>query len=204
MIQTIKWLDRDNAYYTQENNPMEQMLKKRFAAMGVQKGWLETCGPTAAVNCLASIGRNVAMKSLGTYAPQPEQVLADWFNDPANYAKMRQAWGQENPELVPGNEIAQWYPIAIKEVFGVDCCTFVGALTKQQTIEYLSKGCSIQVNLVNPGHFICVGAYDPAADTFYQKDSWSGRWTDGNGFNRALTAAEFETNTKPKFNVYCP
>jgi hypothetical protein len=39
------WNDKD-CYYAQNNNPTEEILRKRS-----DREWLVSCGPTAAVNC---------------------------------------------------------------------------------------------------------------------------------------------------------
>ena len=60
-----KWNIKDT-YFIQTNNPTEEILRKEDG-----KGFLETCGPTAAVNCLSARGNNIEIICPGCYEPQP-------------------------------------------------------------------------------------------------------------------------------------
>ena len=75
----VYWND-PNKWYVQTNNPSEELLRKIN-----KKDFLETCGPSAGVNCAAVHGFDLEIKCPGKYKPQPEEVLSDWFNDPRNY-----------------------------------------------------------------------------------------------------------------------
>ena len=191
-----RWND-PNAFYDQLNNPTEHLLKLRSGT------WLETCGPTASLNCQTSVGNGVDFETPGGYAPQPEEVLTDWFNDARNFVRMRAAWKGLDPQTVAGNEVAQWYPLAVDEVFG-NRCDFVGALTVPKALEHLGQGRAIQTCLNKPGHFIALVAYDPEKKEFIIKDSWGGRWPQGDGFCQRMAWREFETNTRPLNLVYYP
>ena len=186
------WNDR-NVYFAQENNPTEQILRARLGG----KGWLETCGPTAAVNCLAAMGELTPWTTPGGYSPQPEQELMDHMTDPRNWEKFRKAWGGEDPQVVPGNEVAQWYPVAIQEVLGTKCW-FWGELALELAIKHVQAGRAIQVCLKNPGHFVALVAYDSDRGEFIINDSWSGRWPSGSGWNQRLSKTEYDRNVKPK------
>jgi hypothetical protein len=192
------WNDRRRAYFTQENNPIEHMLKCRSPAGG---SWLETCGPTASLNCQASLGRDVGIRAKGGYRPQPEDVLASYFNDPNNFDAMRKAWPGLDPAKLPGNEVAQWYPLAVHEVFG-NACEFVGSMTFEKAVEHIRMGRAIQVCLRSPGHFIALVAYDDELSEFIIKDGWASRWPDGDGFCKRFSRSEYETNVKALSLVY--
>jgi hypothetical protein len=190
------WNDRAR-YYGQENNPTEHLLKCRLDG----KGWLETCGPTAAINCLAAMGVLSDWTTPGGYHPQPEQELTDYLNDPKNFSKLKAVWGSIDPEAVLGNEVAEWYPLAVREVFGLTA-KFVGPLSLDSAIGHLSEGRAIQVCLVQPGHFVALVAYDFDKQEFIINDPWSGRWPDGKGWNKRMPVSEFERNLTPKSLVY--
>ena len=192
------WNDRKRAYFTQENNAFEHMLKCLLPP-GVS--WLETCGPTASLNCQASLGRDVAVRTKGGYRPQPEDVLTSYFNDPNNFEALRDSWPAFDPEGLPGNEVAQWYPLAVRSVFG-NTCEFVGALTFDQAAGHIRLGRTIQSSLEKPGHFIALVAYDDERSEFIIKDSWASRWPDHDGFCKRLTRAEYEGNVRPRNLVY--
>jgi len=192
------WNDRKRAYFTQENNPIEHVLKCRLPA-GVS--WLETCGPTTSLNCQASIGREIDIGTRGGYRPQPENVLACYFNDPHNFDAMRAAWPGLDPERVLGNEVAQWYPLAVREVFG-NPCEFVGEVAFEDAVDAVCSGRALQVCLRRPGHFIALVAFDDERSEFIIKDGWASRWPDGDGFCKRLPRSEYEANVKPLCLVY--
>jgi hypothetical protein len=192
------WNDRKRAYFIQENNSIEHILKCRLPAGSSP---LETCGPTASLNCQASLGREIGLGMPGGYRPQPEDILASYLNDPRNFAAMRESWSGLDPEKLPGNEVAQWYPLAVREVFG-NTCEFVGDLAFERAVGLIRGGRALQVCLRSPGHFIALVAYDEEASEFIIKDSWTGRWPDGDGFCKRLSRAEYETNVKPLSLVY--
>jgi hypothetical protein len=195
---SLYWNDRKRAYFTQENNSIEHILKCRLP-LGVS--YLESCGPTASLNCQASLGHGVDIRSPGGYSPQPEDLLAVYLNDPRNFASFRAAWPGLDPEKVPGNEVAQWYPIAVHEVFG-NTCEFVGELGFKEAAGHIREGRTIQACLRSPGHFIALVAYDEDKAEFIIKDGWAGRWPDGDGFCKRLLRSEYETNVKPLCLVY--
>jgi hypothetical protein len=67
------------------------------------------------------------MKCPGTYCPQPEEVLMDYFNDPRNYDVLKRAHPEIDPHAYHGNEIAQYYTVAVPAVFGVKCSFAFGS-----------------------------------------------------------------------------
>lgn len=203
MIRGTKfWSDKDK-YYTQTNNPTEEMLRKRLpkGPDGVVSGIFESCGPTAAVNCLASLGANIVVKTPGGFEPQPEEVLTGYFNDPRNYDALRKVGTGIDPAALPGNEVAAWYPLAVKAVFGA-ICQFVGKLDFEMAAKTVYNGSAIQVCMKIPGHFVALVAYDDEKKEFVINDSWGGRFSDGNGFNRRMTKDEFLSNVKPLCLIY--
>ncbi|MDR0556333.1 MAG: hypothetical protein LBG43_00460 [Treponema sp.] len=114
MVKGVKfWNDKD-CYYTQSNNPTEEILRKRSDGP-----WLVSCGPSAAVACIAAMGFDVEVKTPGKYKPQSEEVLMDFFNDPRNYAALAAARPDTPPDVWHGNEVPQFYPVAVNAVFGV-------------------------------------------------------------------------------------
>lgn len=190
------WYDRDRCYFSQENNPTEQILKKRE-----EEGFLESCGPSAACSALSSLGYDLTIRCPGSYSPQPEEVLMDFFNDPRNYDKLEAIRRGVDPALMPGNRVPQWYPYAVKEVFGATGAFFwtngLGAVAK-----YLEKGYAVQLCLKKPGHYIAAVAYDNEANEIIFNDSYPGRFADRNGFNRHMDAEEFKRNVKSYAIIY--
>jgi len=192
------WDDRKRAYFTQENNAIEHILKCCLPACISP---LESCGPTASLNCQASLGLEIEIQTQGGYRPQPEDVLMSFFNDPNNFASMRAAWPGLDPDKLPGNEVARWYPLAVRKVFG-NACEFVGAISFEQAATHIREGRAIQVCLRSPGHFVALVAYDDERAEFILKDGWASRWPDGDGFCKRLARSEYETNLKPQSLVY--
>jgi len=189
------WNDRDR-YFIQTNNPTEEILRKA----GV-KSWLVSCGPTAAVNCLAAMGFNVTIRCPGGYEPQPEQALMDYFNDPRNYPNLRLARQDTDPAEWNGNEVPQFYPVAVPDVFGVPT-RFVWISDFSKIAELLRSGRAVQLCLKDPGHYIAAVAWDENRQEVIFNDPWPGRFSDGNGFNRRMDEAEYCRNVKPFAVVY--
>lgn len=192
-----KWNDRDT-YFTQVNNPTEEILRKKN-----KKGFLETCGPTAAVNILAARGDNILINCPGEYIPQPEEVLNDYFNDPANYRNLKNARKGLNPADWLGNEIPQYYSVAVPAVFGIKS-KFRWSQTWQNIIDCVKQNIGVMICLKNPGHFIAVVAYDDKTDEMIYNDPWPGNKWPVNyagkpGFNRRMKKVEYHSNV----NAYC-
>ncbi len=187
--------DRDR-YYIQTNNPTEQLLKKREG-----EGWLESCGPSAAVNCLATLGYDLVILCPGVYKPQPEEVLMDFFNDPKNYAKFAEIRKDLDPVSFPGNRVPQWYPYAVQQVFAATA-SFVWGSELEKITQFLKRGFAVQLCLKKPGHYIAVVAYDDETNELIFNDSWPDRFPDKNGFNRRMGADEYKRNVKPWAILY--
>jgi len=193
---TERWYD-NATYYSQSNNPTETFLK---AAMGELKSWLETCGPTAAVNCLAAMGKNVKIECPGIYEPQPEEVLMDYFNDPRNSQKLKEI--RDLPSNIPGNRVPQFYPQAVYDVFRQRCIFRWGSNFDDVT-DHILYGKAVQLCLKKPGHYIAVIAYDDKEDELIFNDPWGERFPDGKGgWHRRLTQDEFLTNMQPYYILY--
>ncbi len=193
---TVHWSDRKR-YYSQANNPTEALLK---ATMGNLKSWLESCGPTAAINCLASMGYDVHIVCPGEYKPQPEEVLMDYFNDPRNLETLKEI--RDLPESIPENRVPQFYPKAVREVFGRPC-EFRWGPTFGNIILHVEDGHAVQLCLKKPGHYIAVLAYDDSERELIFNDPWGERFKDGrSGWGRRLTQEEFETNVQNYFILY--
>jgi hypothetical protein len=189
------WNDRD-CYYTQTNNPTEEILRKRSDG-----NWLVSCGPSAAVTCVAALGLDVDIRCPGRYRPQGEEVLMDFFNDPRNYAALKQERPDTPPEVWHGNEVPQFYPVAVKAVFDAPARFEWGADFDTIAAE-LQSGKAVQLCLVKPGHYIAAVAYDDEKQEIIYNDPWPGRFEDGNGFNRRMGRDECKANVKPFFIVY--
>lgn len=188
MIRGSKNYNNKDCWYIQTNNPTEQSFKK----IGLSS-WLETCGPTAAVNCLAAVGADLNITCPGSYKPQPEEVLTDWFNNPVNYTVLKNIRDNVNPDEYMGNRVPQYYPEAIEQVFGASANFIWGKM--RDTIDYLNLECAVQVQLIKPAHYIAIVAYDNSVDEFIYNDSWPNRkGLQNNGFNERMTISEYKSN----------
>lgn len=215
---------RTDSYFLQTNNPTEEQLRKAglenfSAASAVLEGkidsvtldkigksvktFLESCGPTSGVSVIGACCGETALviRTPGGYLPQPEEVLSDYFNDPANYSTLKAAASWFDPTKLRGNEAAVWYPIAVKAVFGINA-KFVGSLTFDQVVSHISKNQGVQIVLKNPGHFLAIVGVDTDKKELIYNDSWPNRHSDGNGFNRRMTFEEYQTNVKDSTVVY--
>ena len=191
----IEYNVRDH-YYSQVNNPQEEEFKK----LGMH-GWLETCGPTAAVNCIAAMGFYTEIKCPGKFKPQPESILADWFNDPRNYPLMNKIRKETPPDKWMGNRIPQFYPAGLKDVFNVKS-KFL-SLSTADIISHLKYHRAIQACLIEPGHFIAILAYDNNTQEFIFNDPWPTRiGNKNNGFNERMKVSEIAKNLQHWGIVY--
>jgi hypothetical protein len=196
MIRGVRfWNDRD-CYYVQTNNPTEEILRKRSDGP-----WLVSCGPSAAVCCVAAMGHDVDVRCPGVYRPQGEEVLMDFFNDPRNYEALKKARPDTPPDVWHGNEVPQFYPVAVPAVFGVKAA-FRWGHDFGHAASCLEGGKAVQLCLVKPGHYIAAVAWDDETREIIFNDPWPARFADGNGFNRRMGYAEFNSNTKPFLIVY--
>ena len=179
MIRGALFWEMRTLYSVQTNNPTEAMLKKRREA-----SWLESCGPTAAINCLVTAGQSTLISTPGGWEPQPEEVLLDYFHDYRNASLLG---SYEWP-----NRVMALYEPAIKAVFGVRVAVlpFRWAIL----IDDLVAGCTVQLLLKEPGHYIAAVAYDDETDEVLYWDSWPDRFPDKKGFNVRLKREEFELN----------
>jgi hypothetical protein len=197
MIKGVRLWDNEDVYYSQENNPTEAFLK---ATLNDRDSWLETCGPTAAINCLAAMGVNIEIVCPGIYKPQPEEVLMDFLNDPRNKAALKAV--RLVDDTIPENRVPQYYPLAVGRVFRAKAM-FVWGLTFMDVAKYVLAGRAVQICLRRPGHYIAVIAYDDAARELIYNDSWGGRFPDGGGgWHRKMAWGEFNKNVQTYFVVY--
>ena len=179
------WDDRER-YYSQVNNPTEEQLRKHGTG-----SWLETCGATAAVTCLAALGYNLEVICPGAYRPQPEEVLADYLNDPRVYGELLKVRPDWDPKAAPGNRVANYYPYAVMAVFRAQA-EYIPAINREGVIGHLLRCHAVQVCLKPPGHYVAAVAYDKATEEIIYHDPWPGRkpsWG-GDGFGRRMTKTE--------------
>ena len=189
------WNDRDR-YYAQTNNPSEELLRKTGAV-----GWLETCGPTAAIMCLATLGYELTVTCPGVYRPQPEEVLSDFLNDPRNYPELAKERKDITPDKLPGNRVPQYYPLAVSRVF--DAKAFFTWLTDPvQLAKWLTEGRAVQICLEKPGHYLAAVAFDDERDEIVFNDPWPDQYKDKNGFNRRIGRMSLWENQKKFAVVY--
>lgn len=180
MISGAAFWNERNLLCVQTNNPTEAMFKKRREA-----SWLESCGPTAAVNCLSALGYRVTVTTPGGWQPQPEELLLDWFHD---YRNAEILGNYEWP-----NRVMSLYAPAVLSVFGVQCQVI--NLTWGSLVDHLGAGQAVQLLLRQPGHYIATVAYDDETDEILFWDSWPERFPDGDGFNRRMNNHEYLVNT---------
>jgi hypothetical protein len=147
------------------------------------------------------MGHKVAIHCPGSYRPQSEEVLMDFFNDPRNYEALRKARPDTPPEKWHGNEVPQFYPVAVPAVFGVKA-EFMFGNSFDKIATFLQSGRAVQLCLVTPGHYIAAVAYDSETREIIFNDPWPGRFSDGNGFNRRMGEAEVKANVKTFMIVF--
>ena len=190
------WNDRTH-YYIQTNNPTEQALKTY--GKGV---WLVSCGPTAAINCIAALGADVTVRSpSGKWAFQPEECLLDFMLDPRNEPKLNAIRNLD--ASISNQEVPQYYPYAVNMLFGVTSRFLF--TDKFQTIAAHIKGHgTAQICLKSPGHYLAAVAIEEERGELIYNDSWPQRHSDSNGFHRVMTKKEYEEECQPYVILYEP
>jgi len=227
MIYWTKEGENDDCWFVQTNNPTEEMLRKRsifnmdqvktvLSSAGQSSLdpamnkflhlFLETCGCSACATCVASLGFGtdifVPDKSDDSYKPQADQIVADFLNDPNNYATMRTVRPDVDPSAVFGNEIAQYYPVAARKIFGARA-DFVFVTGWEQVADFIKKGCALQMALKNPGHFLAFVGYDDQANVLKYRDPWPERLNNGKTV-QDMGQSEYTTNVQNFAIVYYP
>lgn len=195
MLITVKYASDRKRYTQQNNNAIENIMKK-----------FETCGPSAAVNCIDSVCKEITdvVKECQGVA-QPEDFLTIVMNNiPLYREEMLQARPGLDPSQYPANEIPQYYPMFIKKLWG-DKVKAVFAYfdgDKMAHIQSMIKdGQSVQACLINPGHFICVKGIDLEAGYLLCNDPYNGR-NGVDGFSRVITVQEVNNNFQPWYISY--
>lgn len=150
---------------------------------------------------MAALGQPVKCYTVGGWEPQPKDVLALYMNDPSNKKKFLKARDNLEPGNVPGNRVPQYFPVALKDVFGIDA-TFEWGCSYDQIVEALKAGIGVLICLEDPGHYVAVVAVDTVTEEIIYNDPWPQnywpvRLTGTSGFNRRMTREEFESNIKP-------
>lgn len=191
MIKGCRLWDDRKTFSVQTNNSIEALLR---SWSGKSTGYLETCGPTAAVNVLDAMAKPTAIMSVALASIQPEDFLTIWMNDPKNNP------GLDLPGGRPVNEYATAYPHAVSAVFGQSCRYLTG-----QSFEWIasmvSGGVGAMICLKNPGHFLAIVAYDDETRELIYRDPWPNR-TGTDGFNLRMGVSEWTTNVKPYAVVF--
>jgi hypothetical protein len=190
-----RW-DDPATYYSQANNAVESMLKKMQT-----KTWLATCGPTAAVMLADAAGHDVRIQTSAGWDPQPEDLLALYFNDPRNYQRLRDSRPTLDPAEYMGNEVAQYYPVAMRDVFGIKAI-FTWGVSRVSILTALRRGAGVMLCLEDPGHYIAVVAYNTVTHEVIYNDPWPGNyWPAGlrgqPGWTRVVKFDVMATNLKP-------
>jgi hypothetical protein len=165
ILGALQW---DDDFFSQLNNPSEALLKKKLKERG---SYLETCGPSAAVNCLDAIGYNLTISCPGVFSPQPEEVLSDFFNDDRNYPAFRMIRKNLDPAKIPGNRVPQYYPYAVKQVFDAKA-EYMWRKDWDYATGLLKDGNALQLCI--PGHYISAQAFDLDKQEIIYDDSWKG------------------------------
>lgn len=152
-------------FYSQKNNAFEIQNKMKYGVSVKINGkivhYSETCGPSAAVNCMAALGYNFDWVPI-----QPEDLLTCWmFTNQKELLKIRNV-----PQMIP-NEVPQFYPYSVEKLFGVKT-EFKWFKNWEGFKKIIKDKHTIEVCL--PGHYIACVAYDDVADEVIYHDSYAG------------------------------
>lgn len=193
MIGVKHWNDQSR-YHVQTNNAWENNLSKMTG-----RHVLETCGPTAAANCMDAMGILPRIVMPGGWEPQAEDVLTLFMADPRNEEDFRKIRPSLDPHEYMGNRVPQYYEYAVREVFGVKAnFTWDFGWTFDKTINMLKAGYAVQICMKVPGHYLAVVGYNEDVDMLVYNDSWpQRRGIKNGGFNEIMGRTEFGANVEP-------
>jgi hypothetical protein len=182
MIGAKYYLDRSR-YHSQENNAIETLIPG-----------LEYCGPTAAINCVASLLDKYEF-SVGGWnnpPPQPEDLLTLFFIEHENWDEFNDI-RPLNLDKIPPNRVPQYYPLAVTTLYPEIECEFIWFpdLGKDPWDYIINKIESSTFQLCEPGHYVCAHGFDPDMGVLLKKDSWLSRFKDHDGFNKPITYDAF-------------
>lgn len=164
MIIGAKYWNKD--FYSQKNNAFELQNKMKYGEK-IKVGnktihYTETCGPSAAINCIAALGCDLSWCRI-----QPEDELTCWmFTHIPELLKIRNV-----PQMLP-NEVPQFYPYSVGELFNVKA-EFKWFKNWEGFKNKIISGNTIEVCI--PGHYIACVAYDDITDEIIYHDSWAGK-----------------------------
>ncbi|MBN2354297.1 MAG: hypothetical protein JXD23_17135 [Spirochaetales bacterium] len=202
MIKGTKYWNTKGRLYIQEKAAWEQILPG-----------FQMCGPTAAGNARAAlVDTDDGVAGFGgTWAGRPADALSTFFATPSNWPALKNVrnlqlgwWG---PGVYVPWEIPQYYPLAAKEVFGLDAqFSFNGTFDK--IAGFVSEGNAVQLCLKHPGHYITALAFDDETKRIAFKDPWSAdRWPGGNALpdangNKWFGRQDYDANVEQWYIVY--
>jgi len=195
MILGAPYWNEGSRLHVQTNNPTEEQIEKDGL-----RPYLETCGPTASVNCLDALGVDILIECPGMYIPQSEEVLNDFLNDPVNYPRLSKILPGVDPNKVHGNRVPDYYPLAVADVFATEG-KFYQVLKWDGIVAELKEGHAVQICIKVPGHYLAAVAYDDATEEIIYHDSWPKR-TKTNGFALRMKRGEYDSNVKDCVVVY--
>jgi hypothetical protein len=215
MIYGTKYWKDKTIWYVQTNNVLEV----------IDDDGLSFCGTSASMTCLSSIHmpkiENIKVK-LGNYSLQKDDILGMFLNDPKNekelfeYRKLEEYRGHMQ-------EVPQYYPYAIKELFKENCYYIGWNFNKSQVskdiilnnqikgkritwdyvVYWMKKGYSLQTPLISPGHYISIVAYDSDTNELIYYDPWPNRkGLKNRGFQERMNKEKFTSNTQGYGIVY--
>ena len=188
-----KYGNDPNHFFTQENNAIDTFRKKTG-----EPYWRETCGQTSMCNGAAAVSlenrdRLLKKPEYPLWTPQPEDLLFLWLNDPRNQAILQKVRSLDD-SVVP-SRVAQYLPVGLKHVFGIDAM-FNWGISEKLLIDSLDKGNAVTVWLKMPDHYEVIVGYSDKE--FIVNDSWKGRSGNTNGgFNEKIDRASLIRNCNP-------
>jgi hypothetical protein len=185
MVKGAKFWNDRSRYYIQTNNAVEKALRRYKAAVS-----LVTCGPTAMVNCLAALGREVEIETPGAWNPQPEDLATLWFHDERNWNALAEIRPETSPmgSQYSPHEIPQYYPACSMQVFGVPAdFQWIGF---DEISAFLEAGNTVQICRKSPGHFLAAVSFDLYSEELIVNDP---NPVGGIGFNIRISRKEFVT-----------
>ncbi len=168
--------------------------------------WLESCFSHSNFNGAVATRKDVRgfeeTQTKRFPGVRPPDYMTLWLNTPQNYSALKTIRPDVIPENWLGNEIPQYYPHIMKEIFGVECI-FTMTHTWDDLVAALKDASAVFFCLRQPGHGVLAHSYDSDTDEILYTDPDPPRVPAEVDWRRVrMNKAEHDRNVKTFLNIY--
>lgn len=195
-----------DVYNFKDHLGLKNYLKKRLTDAEYKKvsklidwyGYLETCGISSCITLINSLLPG-QLKEIDVNGQKfrPKDILFIFMNNPENYRLFQRARPNMNLDYFVLNRIPQMYPVAVKLLWDIDA-EFKWNDKFDNIVKELEKRNKIQLQLLNPGHYIACVDYDQEKKSLVCHDPN----TKNKDKYKYIDEKEFDKNVAKWFIVY--